>query len=469
MINKANQKHLLWFIFMVYIVALLIFIPKHEHWADEAQSWLLARDSSFYELFFKYLRYEGSPGLWHLVLWIPSRILSYSALSYISGIIASVGIYLLLFKSPFPIWIKIILPFSYFLFFQYAIVARSYVLLIPLLFGIATIYQKKFDRPFLFVILVILLANVSMHGCFLAIIILLDSFIDLLVAWKDLNKRRLITQSLSYLLFGASMYFIYIQLKPPGNLSFSTEGFTFRWPHFKELSQEVLIAVFSEKAWLSYPILILSIIWFSLTKRFLLFFLGSISLLVLFSIYYNVWHQGTIFLFWIFVLWISLENKPRFEFAANLKNPLLLSIVIILFIHVYWNAVAVKNDFKGHYSASESVANFIKENNYEGKSIHAYHFWSVSIQPYFKENVYTASRYFENKAFWRWTIGNEYPDPFEEVLKRNHDMITFSKPHLYPVPELVEGYSQVDQSFIGEVYWKNRIQEYVEFVVWVKE
>lgn len=32
----------------------------HEPWADEAQSWLIARDSSLSDLFLKRLHYEGT-------------------------------------------------------------------------------------------------------------------------------------------------------------------------------------------------------------------------------------------------------------------------------------------------------------------------------------------------------------------------------------------------------------------------
>ena len=39
----------------------------HEHWSDEAQSFLLARDTKLSELF-HYGKYEGTPPLWFLII-----------------------------------------------------------------------------------------------------------------------------------------------------------------------------------------------------------------------------------------------------------------------------------------------------------------------------------------------------------------------------------------------------------------
>ena len=49
-------------------------LTYHEKWADEAQAWLIARDLSLPRIFFYELRYEGSPGLWHLILWIAQHV-----------------------------------------------------------------------------------------------------------------------------------------------------------------------------------------------------------------------------------------------------------------------------------------------------------------------------------------------------------------------------------------------------------
>jgi hypothetical protein len=87
--------------------------------------------------------------------------ISYAGLHWICGAIATAAVWLLLFRSPFPRYLKLSLPFTYFLLFQYAIVARNYVLA-PLLLFLAAMAWKK--SPFRLALALGLLANVSLHA-----------------------------------------------------------------------------------------------------------------------------------------------------------------------------------------------------------------------------------------------------------------------------------------------------------------
>ena len=103
----------------------------HEKWADEAQAWLIARDLSLWRIFSDELRYEGSPGLWHLILWIAQHAFRapYAALGPIGLVFASAGVAFLIFFAPFPRPLRWLLAFSYFMVYQYAVIARPYTLL----------------------------------------------------------------------------------------------------------------------------------------------------------------------------------------------------------------------------------------------------------------------------------------------------------------------------------------------------
>ncbi|MEZ5024403.1 MAG: hypothetical protein R2728_14330 [Chitinophagales bacterium] len=50
------------------------------------------------------------------------------------------------------------------------------------------------------------------------------------------------------------------------SLSFSPNGFEFDWLHFKEQSKDILISVFTEKAWLSIPLFSHPLFWFYITQ-----------------------------------------------------------------------------------------------------------------------------------------------------------------------------------------------------------
>ena len=50
-----------------FIIFTLLIANYHEHWADEAQSFLIARDTSLADLL-GYMKYEGTPPLWVLLI-----------------------------------------------------------------------------------------------------------------------------------------------------------------------------------------------------------------------------------------------------------------------------------------------------------------------------------------------------------------------------------------------------------------
>ena len=202
LVNGIKNDWLTHLVLLMYIVLISV-IFKHEPWADEAQAWLLARDSNPFDLLFMNLRYEGHPPLWYLILMIPSKILPYRTISVISAIIAISGVCILLYRSSFPKIVRLLLPFSYFVFYQYGVIARSYILVPILLFAIARIYEDKTAKIYQFVVLVCLLANVSVFSILIALSIMLIHLIDLIKARLVLTKRLVlivfVAQVLSWL------------------------------------------------------------------------------------------------------------------------------------------------------------------------------------------------------------------------------------------------------------------------------
>lgn len=157
-------------IFAVYAVMVAVGAWFHEPWADEAQAWLLARDLSIPQLLLHNLRYEGHPALWYLLLWAPIHLhLPYAFFNWISASIALAGIYVFLRLSPFPLYLRALIPFSFFLAYEYAVVARSYVLFPILCFLLAHFYRAEKERPVAVAIVLSLLTNLSVHGAIVAI------------------------------------------------------------------------------------------------------------------------------------------------------------------------------------------------------------------------------------------------------------------------------------------------------------
>ena len=71
-------------------------------WRDELQAWLLARDSDTPITLLGNLKYEGHPGLWHLIL-MPLTRLPFGPVSMqiVHVLIASLSIFVLFAYAPF--------------------------------------------------------------------------------------------------------------------------------------------------------------------------------------------------------------------------------------------------------------------------------------------------------------------------------------------------------------------------------
>lgn len=120
--------------FVLYIAIIAIVMCFHEPWFDEAQSWLIARDSPIASIFSVRTHYEGHPPFWNLLLAIAAK----SGVPYEFGIkgiqlvCASLLGAWLIFKSPFKHASSLatfLIPFTYFACFQYGVTSRPYALL----------------------------------------------------------------------------------------------------------------------------------------------------------------------------------------------------------------------------------------------------------------------------------------------------------------------------------------------------
>ena len=59
--------------FVLYIAIIAIVMCFHAPWFDEAQSWLIARDSPLASIFSVRPHYEGHPPFWNLLLAIAAK------------------------------------------------------------------------------------------------------------------------------------------------------------------------------------------------------------------------------------------------------------------------------------------------------------------------------------------------------------------------------------------------------------
>jgi hypothetical protein len=479
----------------LYTLMLGIAVWKHEPWFDEAQAWLLARDTSLWELISKYLRYEGSPGLWHLLLLVPIRLgLPYVFLNITAAALAIAGTYVFLYHAPFPAVIKVLYPFSYFAFYQYAVVARSYVLLPVLLFSIAALYTNKMKRPIVYTVLLCLLANVSLHGVIITSALAAIHFWDLMKEWPVLRQSDRVKHMSLFVVLGGVFFLLKLQLQPPPDL-ISVAGFNKDLSNFYSKSLRIFSDSLASNSSLPtagtgiftmltniFPgfVIILSLFWFILRKRLLVFLLPASGVFLLFTVIYaHAWHQGVVYYIWLFALWLSYSApyKTSLPPARAVKPVVTAAIAVVLAIQVFWSSGALMYDYSNSYSASRSAAAYIKQNHLQDRKIYASNFHSISLLPYFKKSIFCNYSYQPPASFWLWSPKNTmYREPYLNLEKYNPDYILLGvksyspgdNPSVEQYASDIPGYRLI-KAFNGGLYWKDRILETDSFLLYKRQ
>lgn len=394
-------------VFSAYIAVIAIVMCFHEPWFDEAQSWLIARDSSFADLFLLRPHYEGHPPFWTLLLSIPAK----TGVPYEIGI-KSVQILCsaffvgwLIFKSPLNRVATLLLPFTYFACFQYGVTARPYALLCAGLLITASYWKERNFKPWKLTVSLGFLCLTSAYGIALAAGFALAWVID--VALKNGSQK-----AVSEIIYNKQRLICWVTLTFVGILSIAviwpaSDAFATR-PTYDGNSQIIqwlsfLFVVPSESAFTSFAsdvslrrlpldliptiicVVVSLIMWAAIIqvsrrrKTLIATVIPYLALSVAAAKYFTLHHAGIVFVFFISQIWICAERKnfdfddvP--EFIKNIFNktnklsesftrilPIAL-VVILLFPSLIWNVFACVNDIRFDYSGSREIANYIAKN-----------------------------------------------------------------------------------------------------------
>lgn len=420
---------------LLYAALVAFAIPFHEPWVDEAQAWQLARNLSLASLFKTYIRYEGSPGLWHLLLWAMARMhVSYAGLHWICGVIATAGVCLLVFRSPFPRYLKLSLPFTYFLFFQYAVVARNYVLVPLLLFCIAIAWKKS---PFWLALALGLLANTSLHAAVISGGVAVVYAIELFQNRQNKplgNKRKLLACALLLLIFYA---FAIWTAWPPRDLILSSV----RGQSHLYLLRAIFSLVWPTcQPWIvSIPFWVAMVLWLRARRK--LYFLLPVALFAIFSGAVAVawWHAGLVIPLLICVLWITWR-APGAETRRDLEITGRVALAIMIVTQMLWSGYAFDYDHYHPYSPDAAAAEFLTPYVRENATIAVTYisssndervraFPAVGILPYFDRNIYINTPY----PFWWWSDQDPTEDRFNALLPLHPRIVIVDETHPGPV------------------------------------
>ncbi len=391
-----------WLIYILFIAGLLTVSFFHEPWLDEAQAWQIGRCAGWEEIFFKIPHYEGHPPLWHIMLAIPAKMgCPYEiGLKAVALFAAAASGWILLFCAPFPRWMRMLLPFHYFFFYQYSIVARPYGYMGLLLLLEALNFHKKKEHPFRFVFLLCLECMLSAYGIVISggiAVVWLFEIIDELIKerriktiWRDRRIAALILLLITAVL-------IIFQIMPREDTVIGTAGIgkhpvqAFCYTFLLMLPDSTLTVILNSEGILKYMefsaatlitgsilgLLMLAGISLFATKRRLAYFWIPYLMLAVFSavVYFSVHHMGIVLqvcVFWIWITWTE-NSEERLLYRISRKAGVGqkdLSILkycgkgilaVCLAVPVFWSISASILEVTVPYHFGRSTAAFIRE------------------------------------------------------------------------------------------------------------
>ncbi|WP_422114346.1 ABC transporter ATP-binding protein [Gardnerella sp. DNF00109] len=412
--------------FVLYIAIIAIVMCFHEPWFDEAQSWLIARDSSLADIISVRPHYEGHPPFWNLLLAIAAK----NSVPYEFGIkgiqlvCASLLGAWLIFKSPFKHASSLatfLIPFTYFACFQYGVTSRPYALLCLSLLVAAHYWNSadsKTSSAWKLAISLMFMCLLSVYGIAFA------AGFTIAWIWRVFSKNISKTLNFSSILHAikATIASNWARLISWGLIAiFGIANLALAWPAKNAFATRATIdgnstiakcfafifVMPSESMFTSFygdismrrmpfdflPITICTLfslaIWafaIRIAKRRKLLTALVIPYLVLTIVavrYFTLHHAGLIFVFLLSVLWISHIKEPlstkdipaifvkvaptKFRFIKNKAFKINLLISIILAPSLIWNAFACVNDILFDYSPSRAVAQYISSNHLQNK------------------------------------------------------------------------------------------------------
>lgn len=420
----ASERSKVLAAFVLYTVVIAIGAFVHEPWWDEAQAWLIARDAPIADLYLRHVAYEGHPPLWHLLLAIPANAgLPYGSLKVVAALAALTGVYLLLFRLTFvPLLIRLLVPFTFFIAYQYTVVARSYVLLPPILWAIALLYERRAERFGTFTLLLILLSNVSVHGLAIACGLALLFLIDALRGKVAIAQMKRSTFILSTSAFVLNAIILVVILSPPADLQSKD---ALHSPLDLSRNAELAAVIFEHvllditnhvtppvAVTLAALLMLVVLVWAWRTGVFAMLLLLALAAFSVATVYYSPWHEGIFFLVLLFTMFVGFGRMNREDRALWRTRAAMGVLVLLLLRQAQWAANSLIYDFNTEWTGSKAAAHYIAEHHLDRTRLFAAGLRTTEVQPYFRSNIFANYR-FEGGAFWNWSSSN--PMPYSEI------------------------------------------------------
>ena len=411
---KNVNRNFSYLVPIIFFLVSFLVIRNHEMWRDEIQAWLLVKDSSNLINLSENLKYEGSPGLWHYLLFPLTRFFNnpYS-MQFLHIFISSLSIFFIFKCAPFNKIQKIFLSTSYFIFYEYSIITRSYGLSALLIFIFCSLFKDRNKNKIKMSFILFLLSHTSLFGLIFAFCLLMTIIIEEIITGINnkklksyiLRKSNLIAISITLSGFITSV----LQLLPPNNSPLVNTNISIN----TNLNQVFNVIQNSVKSYIPIPyfelsfwgtsfsrdsdflkilivLFFISIVWIYLVyfkqkpSIFFLYLSGSGLFISFFIFKYigSIRHHGFLFLTLLSCLWLykycSYFRNKKERNTSNLLNRVNIATTFLFLIQAFAGIFAASIDYLFPFSSAKETAIFIKENNLSNSEIIGYQDFAAS-------------------------------------------------------------------------------------------
>ncbi|HYN83454.1 MAG TPA: hypothetical protein VES88_18390 [Gemmatimonadaceae bacterium] len=166
---------------------------QHEMWRDEVRAFSVATNAGSWLQLLHDSQEDGHPILWYAILRIGYGLThSTLVLPVASLAIAAAAAFLMLRFAPFPFWMRVLAIFGAFLGYEYSVMSRNYGLGILLMFAACIFFSTRKRQPTRLGIILLLLANTSVHAAVASLLLLLVWLMDF---FNPAHRPFLLTRS----------------------------------------------------------------------------------------------------------------------------------------------------------------------------------------------------------------------------------------------------------------------------------
>jgi hypothetical protein len=445
---KAYTKYQPIVVTLIFFILGVIGIEHHELWRDEYQAWLIATDSNSLSDLLAKSRYEGHPLLWHIILFIVAKVVNtVTAMQYIHIVIATLSVWLINRYAPFSNFHKILSSFGYFIFYEYAVISRSYALSLFFILLFCVLYPKRFQNILGLCITIFLMANTQTFTTIISIACLMFLCYELVFTKIELQISKThygkIYLSLSIAVFGIGVAIW--QIYPPAD-----GGFFDPKTYTKSFNTDYLKFALTRinNAWIAIPkpdiidnwntnrffsnsnavnvaisllLFVLSVLSLINNYKVLFFYLtGMLGLLLFFYItgfkfMYNR-HIGHLFIMFFASFWLHGITKNKSEYLSNSVRKISSKyaswfFMTILTAQFIGGIIAYRHDVIYDFSNAKNATAYIKSQKLENCTIAGSADYVLSsIAGAINKEIY----YPEKQGFGKYIIWNDArTKPFE--------------------------------------------------------